>query len=362
MTARFLGFLPDQVDLLRVQIQRLDEAATYWRTPVDEGAPAALRVRLRAFMAAWLPRLDDILERTDLVDQYADAGVVLPGDQRSWTSDPLDGAAPAVTTDDRRDPEADYDKTGGFLTIGSHKVHNASVERSFVWMTLYAGADSLPHPADVAQGADGDCWLLAALASAAQVDPERVARLVSDNGDGTYTVHLRSGDQHVDGDLYVRQSGGVAYERGGALWAAVVEKAYAQAHGGYHGIDGGQQTNAFHELFDVRTRSVKVHAHEDEAAFAAITAALESGRPVTASTKDKHMKIVGGGHAWSVLAVSTNPVTDERFVTVRNPWGKEPDGLEDADHVSDPNDPGVTRVPLSVFTAQFSDLQYVTSW
>merc|ERR1719158_206562 len=46
-------------------------------------------------------------------------------------------------------------------------------------------------PNDLQQGALGDCWLLSAFAGIAEY-PQFTESLITDNGDGTYQVHLYS--------------------------------------------------------------------------------------------------------------------------------------------------------------------------
>jgi Calpain family cysteine protease len=359
--ADILGFIPERIEALRARVDQLAAAAGAWRSPIDTNGPAdRLPARLDAFVTVWQGRLADILDSSDVVDQYVALGPVVPGDARSWVPDPL--AAPGHRDPvELADPKAEYHMEGGFLGIGAHRRYSAEAEDDFSWMPLYTEGDGLPHAADVEQGLDGDCWLLASLAAAAHVAPERVKQLVTANDDGTFTVHLRSGDHRVDADLYVRDNGRLAYDEGGALWAQIVEKGYAQAKHGYEGIDGGWQKNAFAELFNAHTTTMSLHSKQQDRAYAVIDANLAAGRPVTANT-DHAMK-VDGLHAWTVLAVSTDPSTSERFVAVRNPWGSEPRDLPDDTHVqSDPDDQGVTRLPLDVFAREFSQIEYVSSW
>jgi hypothetical protein len=115
--------------------------------------------------------------------------------------------------------------------------------------------------ADVAQGAVGDCYFVAALAGMARFSPQSIQQMFTDNGDGTFTVRFyRNGTADyvtVDRALPTTATGtakyagfGGRYDNGGnELWVALAEKAYAQlnearwlghaASNSYAAIDGG---------------------------------------------------------------------------------------------------------------------------
>lgn len=111
---------------------------------------------------------------------------------------------------------------------------------------------------DVRQGLIGDCYFVAVLAAIARVRPDLIRDMVRDNGDGTYTVtfQIRQGfsglfgaysDKTVTVDGTFWQSDGSPIYAGpgdsgpdGAeLWVMVIEKAWAELHGGYGEITGG---------------------------------------------------------------------------------------------------------------------------
>lgn len=111
---------------------------------------------------------------------------------------------------------------------------------------------------DVRQGALGDCYFLAVLASIARVRPDFIRSMVRDNGNGSYTVTFhteqglsglfgsRSGQTVTVDNQFWASSGNPIYagsgDRGAGgpeLWVMIIEKAWAQLHGGYGNITGG---------------------------------------------------------------------------------------------------------------------------
>lgn len=106
-----------------------------------------------------------------------------------------------------------------------------------------------PSITDVNQGYLGDCYLLAPLAELASQDSSLVNNLISSNGNNTYTVTF-----HIDGvTQQVTVNNELAVAQGtnslifnttgssGAIWASLVEKAYAQLGATY--AKSGRATN-----------------------------------------------------------------------------------------------------------------------
>ncbi len=136
-----------------------------------------------------------------------------------------------------------YTKNGAYVTVGTQAdvgdlvdpsaqaEDDNPVQGNFGHMKLFN--DGGPKYQDVKQGEVGSCYFLARLAALARTHPQFIRDMVVDLGDGTYAVQLHNADGdkrfvRVDADFYI--SGGQFVYNGapnGALWAAVVEKAWA---------------------------------------------------------------------------------------------------------------------------------------
>lgn len=226
---------------------------------------------------------------------------------------------------------------------------------------------------DVSQGSAGTCYLLAAIAAVAQVNPASFNSLFVSNGaltGGTETWGVRffdaTGKTHwvtVNNQLCVRNAGDAepAYTKAkgvdanGAtvveLWAPIVEKAYAQsnelgildrktASNAYYSIEGGfaepipqvgggRVIQYGGEAYNVNNNPQLpiVQVPEGSTALAEYTKALNNQKPFFvvsfADTKDANGKTeFVKGHAFMAidadLASSTNT-----SVKVYNPWGRD---------------------------------------
>jgi hypothetical protein len=110
-----------------------------------------------------------------------------------------------------------------------------------------------PNKLDINQGAVGDCYFVASLASIADSNPEFIRNMVIGLGDGTYAVRFYQAGApvyvRVDADLWVYEATGQPQNAklgtGGALWVPIVEKAYTimrRDRADYDSISGGDGT------------------------------------------------------------------------------------------------------------------------
>lgn len=213
---------------------------------------------------------------------------------------------------------------------------------------------------DILQGALGDCYFLAALASIAAT-PSRLERLFlsnasSDNGAYAVALFIEGGWVAIGLDdrfPCVGDPPSPAFSRSTEkeLWVMLLEKAWGKIHGSYERISAGNPTEA---LTSLSGAPCKTYTTEDpEMLFRVLANAFGNNFPVTASSKElKNFPSQGGEasgveqlHAYSVLGVFTvlfgengNPhrlltsLEDqdnffavgkvEKLIKLRNPWGK----------------------------------------
>jgi len=221
--------------------------------------------------------------------------------------------------------------------------------RNFSSHPLFSPAG--PSADDVVQGAVGDCYMLGALAAVARSRPQIVRQLVADLGDGTYAVQFYSKNRRyfvrVDGDLPVTPRGALAYAdfgRGGSLWVAIYEKAYAVFRNNansYDALDGGWLDEANAALGALSHDRGDFTNPADLVNWA--RAQLDAGNPLTLGTYEPPGAPVLDHHAYSVDSVLTDATGAITGVTLRNPWGV--DGVVNPS----PDDGYVTLTPQQLF-------------
>ena len=185
-----------------------------------------------------------------------------------------------------------------------------------------------PTMSDINQGQVADCFFLAGLQTLANSNPSSLRQMAVDLGDGTYAVQFKRGGTttyvRVDGDLPSNgyYANGLMYEHPGAsgdIWAAVMEKAYAEYRTGgwnYSTLNEGYFGSVFSDL------GVGYSAFGAGGAnFNNIVNALNSGKGVTIGTNNG---IVGGApligdHTYTVTAAWNSGGV--QYVQLRNPWG-----------------------------------------
>ena len=221
-----------------------------------------------------------------------------------------------------------------------------------------------PSITDIDQGNFGDCWLLAALGSTALTDPQKIKDLITDNGDGTYTVHFQDGDVTVSDDALLDQGA----DQG--KWVAIVETAYAEREGGtYEEIDGGDVNDAYEDLFGANTGSFDPDSTSDlffgdnkspGDSYDTMREALDDGRAVTASVDGRIG--IDGGHALIVTNVYERDGV--QYVELMNPWASNNDeiinGVEEAGGEAYPD--GRIVMNIDDFSEEFYKVRYVEDW
>jgi hypothetical protein len=221
-------------------------------------------------------------------------------------------------------------------------------------------------PHQVKQGAVGNCWFLSALAVVAE-QPYLIQNLLPHtqlNTIGCYQVNLCLDGKWtcviIDSYLPIMQrkrkqdspclEAAFCAVPNGQLWPALIEKAYAKAHGSYAQLSGGFIAEAFMDMTGAPTETI-VFSNDNERKELLWTRLLsfhQAGFLMGVATSRGGDGLVGG-HAYSVLDViefhnvlvgeqqlvtdffSNGPApqkkkarrkTTIRLVRIRNPWGK----------------------------------------
>lgn len=194
---------------------------------------------------------------------------------------------------------------------------------------------------DIVQGGIGDCYFLAGLATVADNAPSTIENMFIDNGDGTYTVRFYKKPgvaDYVTVDRYlpVTSDGYFAYQGSTSkfdnpdneLWAALAEKAYAQANeSGWTGQDG---TNSYTGIeFGVGAKALR-HITGNSAKFYPTQISLDLFKEVvgygvglTFSSRGSYDLVDGSivaAHSYSFAGF--NEVTGK--LRLFNPWGINP--------------------------------------
>lgn len=221
-----------------------------------------------------------------------------------------------------------------------------------------------PTLADIRQGDFGDCWLLAALGSTALTNPDKIKELITDNGDGTYTVHFQDGDITVNDDALLDQGA----DQG--KWVAIIETAYAEHEGGsYDEIDGGYSDEAYEDLFGADTDGFDPDSSSDwffgdnkspGDSYNEMREALDDGRPVTASVNGRIG--IDGGHALIVTNVYERD--GQQYVELMNPWASNNSAIIDGVEAAGGEAYSDGRIVMNIddFSEEFYKVRYVEDW
>jgi hypothetical protein len=254
------------------------------------------------------------------------------------TADAVSGLSPATT----------YSfKVGAHNSVGTSWANSQSVATNVaidhpVAATAYSPvsgslfASGGPSYSDVQQGEVGDCWLMASLAEVAARDPQDIVNMFTSAGStkengstvSLYKVRFFNSAgvaEYVTVDTEL-PSGGAYYDQAvnRVLWAALAEKAYAEANGAgivttqnegsdsYNALNGGDPAWALQAITGNLASDASVNPSN-------IVAALNLGQLIVLCTTDPaaDSKIVGD-HCYAVVnytASSSNPIQ------VYNPWG-----------------------------------------
>ncbi|XP_056292021.1 calpain-2 catalytic subunit-like isoform X2 [Pseudoliparis swirei] len=284
-------------------------------------------------------------------------------------------------------------KSLGFKELGpySSKTRNVVWKRPTELCSNPKFIDDGATRTDICQGALGDCWLLAAIASLT-LDQRILARVVphgqsfTEGYAGIFHFQFWQFGEWVDvvvDDRLPTRDGKLLFvhsAEGSEFWSALLEKAYSKVHGCYEALSGGNTIEGFEDF----TGGIAEVYPLDEAPtklFHIMQRALSLGSLLGCSIDITNayeteaitaLKLVKG-HAYSVTGAEEvcfggRPV---QLVRMRNPWGQVEwtgpwsDGSSEWKHVDEDEkaklnhvaDDGEFWMSYSDFIKQFSTLE-----
>ena len=204
--------------------------------------------------------------------------------------------------------------------------------------------DGLFAASDLRQGHLGDCWFLSALAVVGE-RRDLIARLFVDisNDSGPYacrffldgkwrviTVDDQIPMSRKNGELRPAFARCVSSTTGEpTLWASILEKCYAKAHGSYRAISGGQIAEALRDLTGANTISIDIPISAPYHDLNHLWSKLlrwknDLNLPLGCATSSGSAEGLRGCHAYSILAVKGYRLNDGqecRLLRVRDPHG-----------------------------------------
>jgi hypothetical protein len=209
-------------------------------------------------------------------------------------------------------------------------------------LPLY-GVGGTPSYLDVNQGYLGDCYFVAALGETALQDPSLIENMITNNGNGTYSVlfYVNGQPDYVTVNSQLPVMTGYDWANGSQLefangpvsWVALVEKAFAELnsqtaaaqYGGhptgdsYEDINGGTAIT-LSELTDQTFNTYNLSPSNSTPTLTSLMSTLSSdfaaGDEIILSTPEADNGNLVGDHMFMVTGVNASAGT----ISIQNPW------------------------------------------